>query len=64
MPDSEVFRERARRCRELLRFTDVPEIIEQLKVWAREFDEEADKIEAELTAARNASPYWIKPHYH
>jgi hypothetical protein len=63
MPDAEVFRERARRCRELLQFTVAPEIIEQLKVWAREFDEEADKIEAELTA-RQALPYWIKPHYH
>jgi len=64
MPDEEVFRERARRCRELLQFTIVPEIIEQLKVWAREFDEEADRIEAELTAARRAPSYWVKPHYH
>jgi hypothetical protein len=64
MPDAEVFRERARRCRELLQFTVVPEIIEQLKVWAREFDEEAEKIEAELAAAHQASPYWMKPHYH
>ena len=31
MPDAEVFRERARRCRELLEFAIVPEIIEQLK---------------------------------
>ena len=57
MPDAEVFRERARRCRELLQFTVVPEIIEQLKVWVREFDEEVDKIEAELTAARQAPSY-------
>lgn len=64
MPDAEVFRERARRCRELLQFTVAPELIEQLKIWAREFDEEADKIEAELTAARQTSPYWMKPHYH
>jgi len=63
MPDAEVFRERARRCRELMQFTVAPEIIEQLKVWAREFDEEADNIEAELIA-RQALPYSIKPHYH
>jgi hypothetical protein len=64
MPDAEVFRERARRCCELLQLTVVPEIIEQLKVWAREFDEEADRIEGELIAARQASLYWMKPHYH
>jgi hypothetical protein len=63
MPDAEVFRERARRCRELLQFSVSPEIIEQLKVWAHEFDEEADKIEAEVIAPQ-APPYRIRPHYH
>jgi hypothetical protein len=52
--DPDVFRERARRCRELLKITTVPEIIEQLTVWARDFEEEANKIDAELTAARRA----------
>jgi hypothetical protein len=64
MPDAEVFRERARRCRELLQFTVAPELIEQLRIWAREFDDEADKIEAELIAARQASHHSIKPQYH
>jgi len=64
MPDAEVFRERARRCRELLQFTVAPELIEQLKVWACDFDEEADKIEAELNTARQVPLYWMKPHYH
>jgi len=64
MPDAEVFRQRSRRCCELLQFATSPEIIEQLKVWAHEFDEEADKIEAELTSARQALHYWTKPHYH
>jgi len=63
MPDAEVFRERARRCRELLQFSVSPEIIEQLNIWAREFEEDADKIEAELIAP-HASPYRIRPHYH
>jgi hypothetical protein len=57
MPDAEVSRERAKRCRELLKFAVVPEIIEQLKVWAREFDEEVDKIDGALTAARKAPPH-------
>jgi hypothetical protein len=54
VPDPDVFRERARRCRELLKIAAVPEIIEQLTVWARDFDEEANKIDAEMAAARRA----------
>jgi hypothetical protein len=51
---SHVFRERARRCRELLSIAVAPEVIEQLKTWALEFDEEATRIDAQLAAARRA----------
>jgi hypothetical protein len=54
LTDPDVFRERASRCRELLKVAVVPEIVDQLKVWAREFDEEADRIDLQLAAARKA----------
>jgi hypothetical protein len=49
-----VFRERAHRCRELLKIAADSEIIEQLTVWARDFDQDANKIDAGLAAARRA----------
>jgi hypothetical protein len=45
MPDPNLPRERALRCRELLKVATVPEIIDQLTVWARDFDDEANKID-------------------
>jgi hypothetical protein len=39
MPDVEYFRQQARRCRELLGIAADPEISEQLRKWAEEFDE-------------------------
>ena len=46
MPDADYFRDKARRCRELLRVAIKPEVIEQLRRWSIEFDEEADAAEA------------------
>ena len=46
MSDAEFFRDKARRCRELLRVAIKPEVIEQLRRWSIEFDEEADSMEA------------------
>jgi hypothetical protein len=54
LPDPNVFRERARRCRELIQIAITPEVVEQLQVWSREFDAEADKLEGELAVARRA----------
>jgi len=54
VPDPNVFRERAQRCRELLNVAAAPEVIEQLTVWSREFDADADKLDTELAAARRA----------
>lgn len=50
----DLLRDRSRRCRELLNHAIVPEVIEQLKVWSRDFEAEADKLAAELAAARRA----------
>ena len=54
MLDPDLLRERARRCRELLKVAVAPEVIEQLKVWSREFDADADKLDDQMTAARRA----------
>jgi len=42
MPDATYFAGRAERCRELLKAARVPEVIEQLRVWATEFEAEAE----------------------
>jgi hypothetical protein len=54
MADADVFRERARRRRELLKVAGVPEVIGQLKVWAPDFENDASKLDEELAAARRA----------
>jgi hypothetical protein len=45
---AEFYRAKAERCRELLKGAAIPEIVEQLQTWAREFEEEADKAEAQI----------------
>jgi hypothetical protein len=41
LPDAKYFARKAERCRELLKLARVPEVIEQLRVWAAEFEAEA-----------------------
>lgn len=41
MPDAKYFARKAERCRELLKLARVPEVKEQLRVWAAEFEAEA-----------------------
>ena len=41
MPDARYFTRKAERCRELLKVARVPEVIEQLWLWASEFETEA-----------------------
>ena len=43
MPDATYFARKARRCRELLSVARVPEVVEQLRMWAAEFEAEARK---------------------
>ena len=43
MPDAKYFGRKAERCRELLTLARVPELIEQLRLWAAEFDAEERK---------------------
>jgi len=47
MTEADYFREKAQRCRELLRVATAPEVIEQLRLWAREFDAEAAAVDGE-----------------
>jgi hypothetical protein len=41
MPDATYFARKAERCRDLLKLARVPEVIEQLRLWASEFETEA-----------------------
>jgi len=41
MPDATYFARKAQRCRELLKVARVPDVVEQLGLWAAEFDAEA-----------------------
>ena len=41
MPNAGYFARKAERCRELLKLARVPEVKEQLRVWAAEFEAEA-----------------------
>ena len=43
MPDANYFARKAQRCRDLLKVARVPEVIEQLRLWATEFEAEARK---------------------
>jgi hypothetical protein len=45
MHDTNYFRDRAQRCRALSKTAMEPEVIEQLRVWAADFAEEADDAE-------------------
>jgi len=45
MHDPNSLREQARRCRALSKTAVEPEVIEQLRVWAVDLAEEADKAE-------------------
>ena len=43
MPDAKYFARKAQRCRELLKLARVPEVVEQLRLWAADFEAEARK---------------------
>ena len=45
MHDPSSLREQTRRCRALSKIAVEPEVIEQLRVWAVELAEEADRVE-------------------
>jgi hypothetical protein len=50
MADAEYFREKAQQCRELLKLAMVPEVVEQLEIWVREFEEQARRAERAASA--------------
>ena len=45
MPDANYFRELAQRCCTLAKGANVPEVKEQLRLWAVEFADQADDVE-------------------
>ena len=45
MPDANYFRELAQRCCTLAKAAIVPEVMEQLRLWAVEFAHQADEVE-------------------
>jgi hypothetical protein len=47
MADAAYFREKAQQCRELLKLATTPEVIEQLEIWVKEFEERAKMAERE-----------------
>jgi len=49
MPTAEFLRQKAQEVRALIALAKVPEVIAQLKIWARELEQEAAQAEA-LTA--------------
>ena len=52
MPDTDYFRELARRCRTLARVAIVPAVKEQLRVWSVELADRADEAERAPRRAR------------
>src|SRR5205814_9188670 len=55
MPDAKYFAGKAQRCRELLKLARVPEVIEQLRVWATEFEAEAQNSAQRQQRKRGSS---------
>ena len=54
MPSAEFLRQKAQEVRALIALAKVPEVIAQLKIWARELKQEAAQVEG-LTAHPPAS---------
>lgn len=52
MINSDYFREKARQCRDLVKVAGLPEVKDQLEVWAREFEERAASAERILGGRR------------
>jgi hypothetical protein len=53
MPDADYFKQKAQRCRELERIAVMAEVREQLRLWAEEFDAQAEGIEVLSPSARS-----------
>jgi hypothetical protein len=60
MPDANYFRELAQRCCTLAEAAIVPEVMEQLRLWAVEFADQADEVERR--AAEGEAPEAPRPH--
>ena len=49
MEDDALFRRVAKRCRELETRTEIGAVKEQLRIWAREFEERAEQIRGPIS---------------
>lgn len=57
MADARYFARKAERCRELLMVARVPEVIEQLRLWAADFEAQAtEQTERERCGSDGAPP--------
>jgi hypothetical protein len=56
MADAEFLRAKANQCRELITQAKVPEVIAQLELWARDFEKEAIRAEADAPAVVVIAP--------
>jgi hypothetical protein len=52
MPPSMAMQALAKRCRELLKLPGKPESAEQLEIWVRECDADADRLDRHLPLIR------------
>ena len=56
MTDASYFRQQAHRCRELLKMAIVPEVREQLRLWAEEFEGHARRLTERARHPGDGSP--------
>jgi hypothetical protein len=49
MADAAYFREKAQQCRDLMAVAIVPEVVAQLEIWVKEFEEKARVAEREAS---------------
>ena len=59
MPDAAYFRELAWRCCTLAKAAIVPEVEEQLRLWAVEFADQADEAERNAAEREEADPHRV-----
>ena len=61
MHNPNILRERARRCRALLKSAVDPEVVEQLRVWAVELADEAEAVQRRVPKAQKSSHLRRRP---
>jgi hypothetical protein len=65
MPTAKFFREKAGECCRLLEIAVKPEVVAQLEIWVREFEEASRNAEADAALTFALTPNartWPRPH--